>query len=176
MIKKKDIEGNKMIRKVYSSKFEAVLSIFAVVLFTIPEIICIRSLLDALAKNEDILIYLIGAIIFALLIPLYILLGNRTAYTVTYNHKEKMLYRKGFFFGYKYQLKVEDIEEVVIGTFYREGTYYILVDPYNNRYDACYKKSFIRLKATDKNREFIELFWHRPITKEMPKDTMIRNK
>ncbi len=165
-----------MIRKVYSSKFEAVLSIFAVVLFTIPEIICIRSLLDALAKNEDILIYLIGAIIFALLIPLYILLGNRTAYTVTYNHKEKMLYRRGFFFGYKYQLKVEDIEDVLIGTFPREGTYYILVDPYNNRYDACYKKSFIRLQATDKNREFIELFWHRPITKEMPKDTMIRNK
>ena len=115
-----------MIKKVYSSKFEAVLSIFAVVLFTIPEIICIRSLIDALAKNEDILIYLIGAIIFALLIPLYILLGNRTAYTVTYNRKEKMLYRRGFFFGYKYQLKVEDIEEVVIGTFPKQGTYYIV--------------------------------------------------
>lgn len=165
-----------MIRKVYSSKIEAVLSIFCIVLLASFMIVSTCNLINGLAQSEDIIEYVAEIIIFALLISLCILWGNREAYTVTYNHKEKMLYRKGFFFGYKYQLKVEDIEEVVIGTFYREGTYYILVDPYNNRYDACYKKSFIRLQATDKNREFIELFWHRPITKEMPKDTMIRNK
>ena len=73
------------------------------------------------------------------------------------------------------RLKVEDIEDVVIGTFPRQGRYYILVDPYNNRYDSCHKKSFIRLQANDKNREFIELFWHRPIIKELPQDTILRN-
>ena len=176
MIKKKDIEGNKMIRKVYSSKIEAVVSIFCIVLLASFMIVSICNLINGFAQSEDIIEYIAEIIIFSFLISLCILWGNREAYTVTYNHKEKMLYRRGFFFGYKYQLKVEDIEEVVIGTFYREGTYYILVDPYNNRYDACYKKSFIRLQATDKNREFIELFWHRPITKEMPKDAMIRNK
>jgi hypothetical protein len=164
-----------MIKKVYSSKFEGALSIFCTVLFTILEIVCICALIDGHVKNEAILTYLIGAIYLALLIPLYIFLGNRSAYTVTYNHKEKMLYRKGFFFGYEYQLKVEDIEDVVIGTFPRQGRYYILVDPYNNRYDSCHKKSFIRLQANDKNREFIELFWHRPIIKELPQDTILRN-
>ena len=165
-----------MIKKVYSSKFEAVFSIVGVIGFTIAEIVCICTLIDGLTKNEDIITDLVMTIGFALCLPLLFFVGNRSVYTVTYNHKEKMLYRKGFFFGYEYQLKVEDIEEVVIGTFYREGTYYILVDPYNNRYDSCHKKSFIRLQATDKNREFIELFWHRPITKTLPQNTVFRNK
>jgi hypothetical protein len=166
----------KMIKKVYSSKFDAGLSIFGTVLSAIPEVICIRALVNAIINKGDVIVYLSGVVVFTLLILLYLFIGNRSAYTVTYNHKEKMLYRKGFFFGYEYQLKVEDIEEVVIGNFYRQGTYYILVDPYNNRYDACYKKSFIRLAANDKNREFIELFWHRPITKELPPNTVVRTK
>ena len=165
-----------MIRKVYSSKFEAVFTIVAIIGSAIGVIISLATSINGLIKNEDIIMDFVLTIGFALCLPVFIFMGNRSAYTVTYNHKEKMLYRKGLFFGYKYQLKVEDIEEVVIGTFYREGTYYILVDPYNNRYDACHKKSFIRLQANDQNREFIELFWHRPVTKELPKDTVIRKK
>ena len=165
-----------MIRKVYSSKFEAVFTIVAIIGSAIGVIISLATSINGLIKNEDIIMDFVLTIGFALCLPVFIFMGNRSAYTVTYNHKEKMLYRKGLFFGYKYQLKVEDIEEVVIGTFYREGTYYILVDPYNNRYDACHKKSFIRLQANDQNREFIELFWYRPITKELPKDTVIRMK
>lgn len=165
-----------MIRKVYSSKFEAVFTIVAIIGFAIGEIVSLATSIEGLIKNEDVIIDLVMTIGFALYLPILIFLGNRSAYTITYNHKEKMLYRKGLFFGYKYQLKVEDIKDVVIATSWREGTYYILLDPYNNRYDACHKKSFIRLQVNDQNRDFIELFWHRPITKELPQSTLIGNK
>ena len=165
-----------MIKKAYSSKSAAVFTMVFLVVFAVIEVVFIGALINELIENGTVHDNLIAVIGFASYLALLIFLGNRSAYTVTYNRKEKTLYRKGLFFGYKYQLKVEDIEDVVIGTFYRDGTYYILVDPYNNRYDGCYKKSFIRLEANDKNREFIELFWHRPITKNLPQDTVFRNK
>ena len=165
-----------MIKKVYAHKGIAVCSIVFIVIYMMIEVAAICALINRLTNNDDIFLESLAVIVFSFFLWLSFFGGNRMGNTVTYNRKEKTLYRKGLFFGYKYQLKVEDIEDVVIGTFYRDGTYYILVDPYNNRYDGCYKKSFIRLEANDKNREFIELFWHRPITKNLPQDTVFRNK
>ena len=165
-----------MIKKVYSSKFEAVFVIVCFVIFAIIEVIFIGALINGLIKNETIQDHLLAVIGIAVYLALILFLGNRSAYTVTYNRKEKTLYRKGLFWGYEYQLKVEDIEDVVIGKFYKEGTFFVLVDPYNNRYDSCHKKSFIRLQVNDQNRDFIELFWHKPITKILPRDTMFRNR
>ena len=165
-----------MIKKAYSSKSAAVFTMVFLVVFAVIEVVFIGALINELMENGTVHNNLIAVIGFASYLALLIFLGNRSAYTVTYNRKEKMLYRRGLFFGYRYQLKVEDIEDIIIGDFYREGTFYILVDPYNNRYDGCHKRSFIRLQVNDQNRDFIELFWHRPITKTLPPNEMIKKK
>ena len=150
-----------MITKVCSNKLAAVVSIVGIVMFTI-------ALIGSLK--------IFYGVAFLPFILLCVLVGNRLAYIVTYDAEKNILYRKGLFFGYKYQLNVEDIEDVVTRSDPKEGMSYILVDPYNNRYHGCYKNSFIRLEQNDKNLKFIRQFWNKPIVKHLPQEALFRNK
>ena len=85
-----------MITKVCSNKLAAVVSIVGIVMFTI-------ALIGSLK--------IFYGVAFLPFILLCVLVGNRLAYIVTYDAEKNILYRKGLFFGYKYQLNVEDIEE-----------------------------------------------------------------
>jgi hypothetical protein len=154
-----------MIKKTCSFKFVAVFSIFAIVIFTIIEIACIYPLLKGLI-NRDNIAWQVAMIMFFLSFGLLcVFVGNRMGYTVIYNAETNMLYRRGLFGGYKYELKIEDIQDIVIAEFYKETTYYVLIDPYNTQYGGCTKKSFIRLERTSKNHAFINQFWQKPIIK-----------
>ena len=75
---------------------------------------------------------------------------NRLGCTIIYNEKEKTIIRKGFICGYKYIVKIEDIKDIVVATFPKETTYYVLIDSYNTKYDGGYKKSFIRIEKNEK--------------------------
>ncbi len=154
-----------MIKKTCSFKFVAVFSIFAIVIFTIPVIAWGCALIEGLINSDDMAWQVVMIMVFLSFSLLGVFVGNRVGYTVIYNAETNMLYRRGLFGGYKYELKIEDIQDIVIAEFYKETTYYVLIDPYNTEYGGGTKKSFIRLEKTSKNHAFIKQFWHKPIIK-----------
>lgn len=100
---------------------------------------------------------------FLMVAVLNVYVLNRAGCKIIYDSDTKVLYREGLFCGYKYQLKVEDIKEIIVLFLPKDETYYILVDPFQVVYESGYKKSFIRLKETKENLEFIQQFWDKPM-------------
>ena len=110
-----------------------------------------------------IIVYSVLFVEFSCFISLLLLMLNRFGCKIIYNEEEKMIIRKGFICGYKYQLKIEDIKEIIIASFPKETTYYVLIDYTNTKYDGGSKKSFIRIEKNEKNQSFIKQFWDKPI-------------
>ena len=100
---------------------------------------------------------------FLMVVALTVCVLNRAGCKILYDPDKKMLYRKGLWWGYKYELKVEDIKEIIVVFLPQDGTYYLLLDPYNSKYESYYTKSCIRLRDTKENLEFIKQFWDKPI-------------
>lgn len=152
-------------KKVYSNMFYIYLSIFGVVFFSAFSITCVVSLINNI-KNDQTnmvianLILLVGFVCF---IFLSLLVLNRCGCKVIYDEKRKKIIRKGFIFGYKYELKIEDIQEITIISLPRDAVYYVFIDTINTKYDGGYKKSFIRIEKNEKNLKFIKQFWDKPI-------------
>lgn len=152
-------------KKVYSCRFIIYLSFFGIVLFSFPTIVSVFYLFNSIINYQTnmIMVY-IGLIVgFSCFIFLFLLMLNRFGCKIIYNEEEQIIIRKGFICGYKYQLKIEDIKEVIIATFPKETTYYVIVDLYNTKYDGGSKKSFIRIEKTENNLKFIKQFWDKPI-------------
>lgn len=152
-----------MKNKAYSSKFATYFSIVSIGIFTVVEIIGIYLLITNLIDGENILFAVVMVIGFLSILLLCIFMGNRFGYTVTYDIENEKICRSGLIFGYKYQVKVDDIKDIIIATFPKETTYFILIDSNNTKYDGGFKKSFIRLEKTEKNYQFIMQFWNKPI-------------
>ena len=149
--------------KVYSSKFAAIFSLILISLFIIIETINVYSLISSIIYQNDILFEIIMIIVF---LPFIILLGfvaNRFGYLIVYDSINNTLSRRGLICGYKFKIRVDDIQNIIIATFPKETTYYVIIDPYNTKYDGGSKKSFIRIEKNEKNLKFIAQFWDKPI-------------
>ena len=152
-------------KKVYSCRFIIYLSFLGIVLFSFPTIVSVFYLFNSIINYQTnmIMVY-IGLIVgFSCFIFLFLLMLNRFGCKIIYNEEEQIIIRKGFICGYKYQLKIDDIKEIIIATFPKETTYYVIVDLYNTKYDGGSKKSFIRIEKTENNLKFIKQFWDKPI-------------
>ena len=152
-------------KKVYSNKFMVYFVSFGVFFFSIFSIICFFSLISNImyGKKNVIIVYSILLFEFICFLSLFLFSLNRFGCKIIYNEKEQIIIRKGFICGYKYQLKIDDIKEVIIATFPKETTYYVIVDLYNTKYDGGSKKSFIRIEKNENNLKFIKQFWDKPI-------------
>ena len=152
-------------KKVYSCRFIIYLSFFGIVLFSFPTIISVFYLFNSIKNYQTnmIMVYLGLIVGFSCFIFLFLLMLNRFGCKIIYNEEEQIIIRKGFICGYKYQLKIDDIKEVIIATFPKETTYYVIVDLYNTKYDGGSKKSFIRIEKNENNLKFIKQFWDKPI-------------
>lgn len=152
-------------KKVYSCRFIIYLSFFGIVLFSFPTIVSVFYLFNSIINYQTnmIMVYLGLIVGFSCFIFLFLLMLNRFGCKIIYNEEEQIIIRKGFICGYKYQLKIEDIKDVIIATFPKETTYYVIVDLYNTKYDGGSKKSFIRIEKTENNLKFIKQFWDKPI-------------
>lgn len=152
-------------KKVYSCRFIIYLSFFGIVLFSFPTIISVFYLFNSIINYQTnmIMVYLGLIVGFSCFIFLFLLMLNRFGCKIIYNEEEQIIIRKGFICGYKYQLKIDDIKEVIIATFPKETTYYVIVDLYNTKYDGGSKKSFIRIEKNENNLKFIKQFWDKPI-------------
>ena len=152
-------------KKVYSCRFIIYLSLFGIVLFSFPTIVSVFYLFNSIINYQAnmIMVYLGLIVGFSCFIFLFLLMLNRFGCKIIYNEEEQIIIRKGFICGYKYQLKIDDIKEVIIATFPKETTYYVIIDPYNTKYDGGSKKSFIRIEKNENNLKFIKQFWDKPI-------------
>ena len=152
-------------KKVYSCRFIIYLSFFGIVLFSFPTIVSVFYLFNSIINYQTnmIMVYLGLIVGYSCFIFLFLLMLNRFGCKIIYNEEEQIIIRKGFIFGYKYQLKIDDIKEVIIATFPKETTYYVIVDLYNTKYDGGSKKSFIRIEKNENNLKFIKQFWDKPI-------------
>ena len=152
-------------KKVYSCRFIIYLSFFGIVLLSFPTIVSVFYLFNSIINSQTnmIMVYLGLIVGFSCFIFLFLFLLNRFGCKIIYNEEEQIIIRKGFICGYKYQLKIDDIKEVIIATFPKETTYYVIVDLYNTKYDGGSKKSFIRIEKNENNLKFIKQFWDKPI-------------
>lgn len=152
-------------KKVYSYRFIIYFSILEIVFFSIVAIICVFLLINSILNSQKnmIIVYSVALFEFTCFASLGVLVLNRFGYKIIYNADEKTIMRKGFICGYKYILKIEDIQDIVIATFQNETTYYVIIDPYNTKYDGGSKKSFIRIEKNENNLKFIKQFWDKPI-------------
>ena len=152
-------------KKVYSNMFIIYLSIFGIVFFFIASTACVFSFINNIISNQlnMIIVYSILLFGFAFFISLLFLMLNRFECKIIYNEEKRIVIRKGFICGYNYQLKIEDIKEIIITSFPKETEYYVLIDSTNTKYVGGYKKSFIRIEKNKKNQDFIKQFWNKPI-------------
>ncbi len=152
-----------MKNKVYSSKFAAIFYLIFICLFIVIEIINVYLLIRDIIYKNDILIEIIIIVGF---LPFIIMLGflaNRFGYLVIYDSVNNTLSRRGLISGYKYQIKIEDIQDIIIVTFSKETTYYVFIDSHNTKYEGGSRKSFIRIEKKEENSKFIAQFWDKPI-------------
>ena len=152
-------------KRVYSNMFFIYLSIFGIVFFSIAAIICVFLSINSILNNQTnmIIANLILLVGFVCFIFLTMLVLNRCGCKVIYDEKRKTIIRKGFIFGYKYELKIEDIQEITIISLPRDAVYYVFIDTINTKYDGGSKKSFIRIEKNENNLKFIKQFWDKPI-------------
>ena len=153
-------------KKVYSNKTVVYMSIFGIALVAVFIICSIVALISEVLNGENNLAFVYGVLTVGsfLFLVMFLFILNRLGYKVIYDNDKKVIYRKGFICGYLYELKVEDIKEVITVTFPMEADFYVLVDSVNTKYDGGSKNSFIRIEKKKENYDFIKQFWDKPIT------------
>ncbi len=164
-----------MKNKVYSSKSAIILCIFGIFVCMFEVILGVCLMIKKLINEKPQMIFMLVIIIFSISwMILYAFIANRFGCKITYDPDKKILYRKGLICGYKTQVKVEDIKEIIIAPFPKETTFYVLIDSVNTKYDGGSKKSFIRIEKTEKNYEFIKQFWDKPIKEYKTYDDLFK--
>ena len=113
-------------KKVYSCKFFIYVSMFGIALLSAISIVCIFFVVKATVNNKtnEIIAFSIPTLVCVCFIPLAFTSLNRLGCRVIYNAKERTIQRKGFICGYEYQLKIEDIKEIVVVSFHQDSTYF----------------------------------------------------
>jgi hypothetical protein len=114
-------------------------------------------------KNNIVVVCIVLIIGFASFLALGITALNRGGCTITYDASNNTLYRKGYIYGFKSQLAVAEITEIIVVQLPKEPKSYVLVDTTHTMYWGFDKKSFFKIEKTKKNQEFIEQFWNKPI-------------
>ena len=152
-------------KNIYAHKTVIYISFLGLILFAIAIIVCVISMFSGIRSGQSniMIAYMFLTLGFLAFFVLFAFILNRLGCKVTYDQDKKIICRKGFFCGYNYQIKVEDIREIIIVMFPKETTYFVLVDSFNTKYDGESKKSFIRIEKTEENLDFIKQFWDKPI-------------
>ena len=152
-----------MKNKVYSSKFAAIFSLIFMSLFIVIELVNVYSLINNIIYKNDILFEIIMTIGFLPFIILFGFVANRFGYLVIYDSVNNTLSRRGLLCGYKLTINIDDVQDIIIGTFSKETTYYVFIDSRSIKYDGGSKKSFLRIEKNEENSMFIAQFWDKPI-------------
>lgn len=88
-----------------------------------------------------------------------VLMFNRMCPILIFDKNKKTISRRGFFFGFKYSIRVDEILFVSKAVLQIDGTYYVLVDGKHNGFYSYSKMAPIRIPFSEKGMRFIKLFY-----------------
>ena len=153
--------------KIHTSKFMSYFIIFIFFFQIVFTIIDVVNIINAINENNSnwLIISIVILILFTAYFILCYFVFNRMGAIIFYDKENKVIYRKGFLFGYKDTLKIEDIIDVKKVTLLKDDTYYVLIDNHHSSYKSGSKKSFFRIACSKESKEFIEQFWDKPLDK-----------
>jgi len=139
-------------------------AIIGIAVWAIGIVGSVVALVLGIIEGEIRYAYIVTLVVFVSVELFFVSTLNRYACTVTYDKEKGVLYRKGYWWGYKLELNVEkDIKEIVTVDYSRIGTYFVIVDVYNNSFKFGTKRMYMAIQKNDKNLEFIRQFWDKPI-------------
>ncbi len=144
-------------KKIVSSYFFLFFGILGIVIIleTIP--LMWNAISSHFVSREEVVNFVMYAV-GDLLILTFMFGLNRLAFWVWYENG--VIKSRGLFFGFKKEVRVEDITKIEIVTFFKDGAYFVLIDGKSrNGYDRVKKDSFIFIPQSQKNRQFIRTFW-----------------
>lgn len=162
-----------MKNKVYSSRFVIYLSLFTISVLLIVLFACVYQVFIHPAK---IFVYISIVIALLLWLIFFCFILNRLGYRITYDNKSRTLYRKGFIYGYFHKVEIDDIKAIISVPYPKERTYYVIIDSNQSIFDGAYKKSYLRMEKTNKNKKFIEQFWDKPIKEYKQYEDLLKQK
>ena len=84
---------------------------------------------------------------------------NRFCPVLIYDDVNKTITRKGFFFDFKYTIKIEEIMSITMVSLQIDGQYFVLVDGKHNEFYSYSRKAPIRVPFTQKGIAFIRFFY-----------------
>ena len=156
-----------IMNKIHRSKFASYFIFFIFFIQIASIVVGIVNVVNAIKDgNFSWLIIVIIILVFITTLFLFAyFFFNRMGAVIIYDIDNKTLIRKGYLFGYKDILKIEDIIDVKKATFPKDGTYYVLIDNNHTVYEGGFKKSYFSITCSKESKEFIEQFWDKPLDK-----------
>ena len=158
-------------KRIHSSVKSVLFCIFFVVICFAFMILNVILYIKNISTEQE-MAHCIMTLISLLASAISLLFLNRFGCFVWFDDKTKELCRKGFFFGFKYKIKVEKIKNIVLVEPPKQEKYIVVIDETNYNYEGLSKKSFIRIEHNLKNLEYIKKFWSEPI-KEFKFDELL---
>lgn len=144
-------------KKIISSKSWLLINLCGTFCISLPFVYFLFMFLQSVSAKE-ILLWLIFCIVMIaslLMLMLFIIALNRLSCIVWYDGIS--IGRKGLLFGFKHQIHVQEIKDVIVTSVPKQGQYVVVIDNFCNSDEGLSKKSYIRFEYTEKNREFYEL-------------------
>ena len=77
--------------------------------------------------------------------------------------EDGLVKRKGLFYGFCKECKIESLQSVTIFRLWREGDFICFIDDSRHRFDRCRKDSYICVKKTKRNMAAVQSVWNKPI-------------
>lgn len=107
------------------------------------------------AKSVLWLIFCILAVASLLILILFVIALNRLSCIVWYDGIQ--IGRNGLLFGFKHQIYVQEIKDIIVTSVPKQGRYVVVIDDFCNSDEGLSKKTYIRFEYTEKNKDFYEL-------------------
>ena len=147
--------------KIYCSKVASFFCILSFFILILSNVLSIYLIFDMIKENNigGSILFLISQVIMDLIFIFSIIFMNRLGCIIVYDSVNNILIRKGYIFGYKDILKVEEINKVEKATLSRDGEYYILIDNKHLKYEGGTRNSFFRIPYDQEGQTFIKQFF-----------------
>lgn len=159
-----------MENRIYAPKQSKSIFIVGIAFFIFSMILSIFIVALTFSSEDIVASIVLSIIIFSFSISMLIsclFVMNRECGKMWYDTESKEICREGYIKGFRHTVKLENIKDIIIIYVYRAGHYFQLVEEENENYGKTSKKYHILLPLTDKNIEFIKVFWDKPITHKL---------
>lgn len=71
--------------------------------------------------------------------------------------------RRGLFVGFYKDCSIENIQNVIVKTFIKQGDFFVLIDDSQHPFDYVRKDSCICFRKTKRNTAFLKTFWNKEV-------------